>query len=92
MIMVFFALLCGFGAGKFYFWDLRRSLLKYQERGSAVYFVFQFLFRIFFFLLLLYFVANNQFFRYLIFMAGFIVSKLLAVRKPFRKLDETHTR
>lgn len=76
LIMTF---LSGLMGGAIYFLFMWRSIIKYNKR-SSVYFIICIVFRLFLLLSFMYFIAKDDFVKYLVFMAAFFVSKLIAVR------------
>jgi len=86
-LSLFTALLSGIMAGGLYFFVMWKSINRYQKDNKLNFFVFSFFLRLIFLLSFLYFFANNQAVKYLIFMGGFFLSKFIAVRVS-RKMGE----
>lgn len=71
---------CGLLGGGVYFTLLWRSIEKFKQGGYIFLFILSTFFRLLLLLAFLYIVARNDFLKYLVFMAAFFVSKLIAVR------------
>lgn len=72
--------LCGLVSGGIYFLFMWRSIKKYNKNGGVSFFILKTVFRLFLLVSFLFFVAKNDFIKYLIFMFAFVLSKIISLR------------